>query len=990
MPRILATLVLVLAAMQAALAAPAAEAVLSHEIVPATAEAKRNGEAAFIPLKDGSLLLLYGAHSKPGDWDRGEIRQIRSRDGGKTWSQPETVFSDPERSLFQCALDRLPSGDLGLTHTSLAHGQDAIKVFRRSSDEGKTWSEPIVISDKEYAYTTGPWDKLYVLESGRLIAILHCNLKPDAKKQGGPLGSYTVSSDDDGKTWKRSPASDVLHVADNPHKGPEWGFWEPSLVEHAPGKLLMLGRTTTGWLWESRSVDNGTTWSAPVKTAVPNPVAPPVLTRVPGTDTLVLIQNPDVDMKSGWHGGPRRALAFRTSTDGGRTWSEPTDLYRATEEGLWVDYPAIRWIDGNLHLVWRHIRGGGPGAGGSMTGLFHHVVPAAAFTTARGADAAARQAGREADLVVIGGTPGGIACAVRAAREGLSVVLVNRHDHLGGIMSSGLGAWDTQYEGRRSPLYDEMRQAFFDFYRRTYGEDSPQYRDALPGKTGHNNGRFEPHVAERLFTELVEREKNITVLRGFVPVGVERDAAAVKAVTIRPMRGGGDTVLRGKVFADATYEGDLAALAKVPYRVGRESRDEFGEPHAGIVFMKPVSQPPDAESARLAELRSAMNLREFTGWQIRLPASTGAADPAVQACNYRTPLVTGPANRVPITKPENYDPYYLKTLEVYSGVASIPNGKFSWNRPQLLGLQTPYVEADWTERQRIMDRHWETTLALLYFHQHDPTVPEKVRAAWLEYGLAKDEFVDNGHRPYEMYVREARRITARAMFTQHDAMLAPGLGRAPVHGDSIAVTEWYMDAHGCTTARVPGSMDEGKAMLHQETFPGQLPWRCLLPQGVDNLIVPVCLGATHVAWGSVRLEPVFMQTGEAAGLAAAIAVKGGQPPAGLDADRLVRELCRRKFMLSFFNDIDVGADDPRVAAAQYFGTKGFFADYDARLDAPLETATQAVWERGLAALRAGTLDPANLVKQVHQAEAKDSPPTTRTRGAALLTMWQSL
>ena len=118
MPRILATLILLFAAMQAALAAaaaPAAEAVLSHEIVPATAEAKRNGEAAFIPLKDGSLLLLYGAHSKPGDWDRGEIRQIRSHDGGKTWSQPETVFSDPKRSLFQCALARLPSGDLGLT-----------------------------------------------------------------------------------------------------------------------------------------------------------------------------------------------------------------------------------------------------------------------------------------------------------------------------------------------------------------------------------------------------------------------------------------------------------------------------------------------------------------------------------------------------------------------------------------------------------------------------------------------------------------------------------------------------------------------------------------------------------------------------------------------------------------------------------------------------------------------------------------------------------
>jgi Neuraminidase (sialidase) len=206
MHRLLASLLLQLVAVQAALgpdaaaAAPPIAATLSREIMPATAGAKRNGEATLIPLKDGSLLLLYGAHSKPGDWDRGEIRQIRSRDGGKTWSQPEPVFSDPERSLFQCALARLPSGDIGLTHTSLAHGQDAIKVFRRSSDEGKTWSEPIVISDKEHAYTTGPWDKLSVLESGRLIAILHCNLKPDKKTQGGPLGSYTVHSDNDGKT----------------------------------------------------------------------------------------------------------------------------------------------------------------------------------------------------------------------------------------------------------------------------------------------------------------------------------------------------------------------------------------------------------------------------------------------------------------------------------------------------------------------------------------------------------------------------------------------------------------------------------------------------------------------------------------------------------------------------------------------------------------------------------------------------------------------
>ncbi len=597
---------------------------------------------------------------------------------------------------------------------------------------------------------------------------------------------------------------------------------------------------------------------------------------------------------------------------------------------------------------------------------------------------------RSYDLVVIGGTPGGIACAVRAAREGLSVVLVNRHDHLGGIMSSGLGVWDTLHEGKRSPIYDEVRQAIFDHYRTTYGADSPQYRDALPGKSGHTNGRYEPHVAEKVFEDLAAREKRIAVLKGFVPVAAEREGALVKSVTIRAFRGDETRLLRGEIFADCTYEGDLAALAKVPYRVAREPRDEFGEPHAGIVFMRPVSQPPDAEAAQLAASHDKLNLRKFPGWQIRLPESTGAADDAVQACNYRTILTTNPANRVPISQPANYDPYFLKTLEVFSGVKSIPGDKFGWNRPQLVGRQTAYVEADWDTRQRIMDEHWETTLGLLYFLQHDPTVPEKVRAAWLDYGLARDEFTDNGHRPYEIYVREARRIRGRAIYTQHDAMLAAGLARAPVHADSIAVTEWYMDSHSCTLARVPGSMEEGKAMLHQETFPGQIPYRCLLPQGTDNLLVPVCLSATHVAWGTVRLEPVFMQSGESAGFAAALAMRNSLTPAALDPDSLVRALVKNHMMVSFFNDVDVSSGDPRVAAAQYFGTKGFFASYDARIGEALTESVRRAWDAGLTALRAGKLDPMELARLVHQAEKEQSPHLERARGEALLSMWRSV
>ncbi|MFA6547160.1 MAG: FAD-dependent oxidoreductase, partial [Limisphaerales bacterium] len=259
---------------------------------------------------------------------------------------------------------------------------------------------------------------------------------------------------------------------------------------------------------------------------------------------------------------------------------------------------------------------------------------------------------------------------------------------------------------------------------------------------------------------------------------------------------------------------------------------------------------------------------------------------------------------------------------------------------------------------------------------------------------------------------EARRITGRAVMTEHDANLAPGLLRAPVHADSIAFTEWYLDSHPCTTARVPGGLEEGKAMLHQETFPGQISYRCLLPQGVDNLLVPVCLSATHVAWGTVRLEPVWMQTGEAAGLAAALALKNKTAPAQLNPDLLVRALCKRRSMVSFFNDVDVSANEPWITAVQYFGTKGFFDNYDARMGEPLRQAIGKVWVDGLKKLRDGKFDPmaqAAAVVQATKIESKamtadefdallaasSSAPKTQTskviaRGEAMTRMFQSI
>lgn len=630
----------------------------------------------------------------------------------------------------------------------------------------------------------------------------------------------------------------------------------------------------------------------------------------------------------------------------------------------------------------------------------------------QGATGQAAEESKPFDLIVVEATPGGITMAVRAAREGLSVLLVNHNEHLGGILSSGLGVWDTQYEGKRSPIYDEVRQAIFDHYRTTYGGDSAQYKQALPGKSGHTNGKFEPKVAEKISDELVAREKKLTVWKAFVPMAVKREGAMIQSVTLRQTEGKEIRTVTAKVFADCSYEGDLVALAKVPFRVGREARTEYNEPHAGKVFMRGSPKAPTPELAKLAELHERLNLRKFTGFQWVAPESSGEADGEVQAFNYRTILSSDPANRMPVTKPVSYDVAALKRLDFGSIVQPLPNKKIGWNRPQLIGPHTTYVEGDAKTRQQVRDAHWDATMALLYYLQNDESVPEERRKYFSQYGLAKDEFTDNGHRPYEIYVREARRIVGRYVFTEQDATLAKDYQRAPVHEDSIGVTEWYMDAHTCTTNHMKDSMDEGKMMLHYETFPGQVPYRAILPPGVDNLLVPVCLSSTHVAWGTLRLEPTWMNLCESAAFAVVQAVKNGQTPAAINADKLLRTLAEKRVMLSFFNDVDVNSKEPWIPAAQYFGAKGFFATYDARLNEPLTKTIALRWASGAKRIKEGALNAYSLATAVARAEEERTDNVTQgqflgmlpsgirvkatpsfsqlTRGDALLILWEAL
>jgi hypothetical protein len=297
--------------------------------------------------------------------------------------------------------------------------------------------------------------------------------------------------------------------------------------------------------------------------------------------------------------------------------------------------------------------------------------------------------------------------------------------------------------------------------------------------------------------------------------------------------------------------------------------------------------------------------------------------------------------------------------------------------PILPGEYHAYPEASWPEREKIIARHRDFALGLMWFLQNDESISPKAREGFRQWGLPKDEFPDHNPIPYEMYVREARRLTGRHVFTEHDASLAPGLARTPVMPDSIAVTDWYMDSHSCTTDSRPGFKYDGKLILTEESRPAQIPYRSLLPKEVDNLLVPVCLSATHIAWGAIRLEPVWMQTGDAAGMAVALARQLKTTPGELPAERLVEYLADHRYLISFFNDLKVDQPDHWLPAFQYLATKGFFANYDALPKEPLKASTAKVWLEAARALRSSKLDGNETARAVAKAESQPSTPISR-------------
>jgi hypothetical protein len=482
----------------------------------------------------------------------------------------------------------------------------------------------------------------------------------------------------------------------------------------------------------------------------------------------------------------------------------------------------------------------------------------------------------DTDLVVIGGTPGGIAMAVTAARMGHTVTLVEYHRRIGGMSASGLGASDVVNRALIQGIFREFVDRVKAHYVETYGAKSEQVKLCKDGYW------YEPLIAEKIFEGLVAEQPAITVLKYRQLEKAEVSEGRLSAVVVKNRATGELRTVRAKLFADATYEGDLFAAAGAEFRLGRESRDEYGEPHAGHIYNIPGGE-------RIG--------------------GTGAADNRLPAFTFRIPLSSNPDNQVPLTAPPagydrtRYVGYFddLKSgrfgndlTKIAFTIRALPNDKIELNmKPTPLGFvfaeeNIGYVEGNWDERERITGRIRDISLGLLWFLQHDAEVPANARATALKYHPCRDEFPEYDHFPFQLYVREGRRLVGEFTLSERNTTEQPGLRSERFHDDAIAVGEFPIDSFP-TQKRQPGDtvvLEGYLGMLRNITRPYHIPYRIMIPKKIDGLIVPVAASTTHVAYSSIRLEPTWMAMGQAAGTAAHLAIKHNVQPRNVPIDEL--------------------------------------------------------------------------------------------------------
>jgi hypothetical protein len=577
----------------------------------------------------------------------------------------------------------------------------------------------------------------------------------------------------------------------------------------------------------------------------------------------------------------------------------------------------------------------------------------------------------ETQVLVYGATPGGIAAALAAAKDGERVLLVEPTDQIGGMVTSGLSHTDFRTFEGLTGAYLTFARRVEQYYRDSYGADSQQVRECWRGTFG------EPKVNLAVFEKMLAEQPSITVWKSRRLFSVHSSAEGeTRAIGMAAFLDNQNrtTSVSADVFIDATYEGDLLAAAKVAYRVGSEGRDEYGE-----------SLAPEK------------------------------ADVQLQAYNFRLIATQDPANRVKPKKPKGYrrEDYAgilllfksgkLKSVFGYPGGCVfkahqpvLPNGKYDINDVSngIVRLSLPGENLDWPDggggaavrenpsegvkpevpysptamgmaRGKIFDDHLRWNVGLLYFLQNDEAVPKKIRDEAATWGWCRDEFADNAHLPPQLYVREARRMIGLRVFTEKEMDCAPNDARAVLHTDAIAMGDYGPNCHGTGHE---GSRFGGKhtGEFYKEVAPYQIAYGTLVPRDVENLLVPVAASSSHVGFCALRFEPIWMSLGEAAGHAAHLVRADRTVVQRVNVTKLQARLHEQGAATIYVSDVAPGNAD--FAEVQWWGTQGglhglapapekpgvrgtnlfgqyfeAFPDHEAGLSRPLEKAVRAQW-----------------------------------------------
>jgi hypothetical protein len=480
----------------------------------------------------------------------------------------------------------------------------------------------------------------------------------------------------------------------------------------------------------------------------------------------------------------------------------------------------------------------------------------------------------QSDICVLGGTSAGVIAAVQAARMGKTVTLITYNAHLGGMTSSGLGWTDFGHVDNNTGDY--IRGVAREFYDRVgekyYGKSKTQFT-------------FEPHVAEQVFDEMI-KQAGVKVYTNQNLVSVSRRGQAINSI-----KTDAGSVFRAKMFIDATYTGDLMAAAGVSYTIGRESTNQYHESLNGVRLpnsdftnynVDPYMVTGNPASGLLPLIASGG------------PGSPGDADASVQAYTYRLCMTAVAANKIPITAPGHYNPAqfellarYVHAMQAHGSslspstfltIQKVPNAKTDINNRDALstdfiGESDTYAQADESTREKIRQAHKDYEQGFLYFLATDLRVPANLRAGMQRLGYCKDEFTDNAGWPYEFYVREARRMISDYVMTQSNVF------KEIIVPDSIGEAGYFTDSHYCQRVVIEGQVrNEGNARGNiKEPYP--ISYRSIIPKASEcsNLAVPVCVSASHTAYCSIRMEPVYMILGQSAATAAALAIDENVP-----------------------------------------------------------------------------------------------------------------